>query len=240
MASKVLLLLLVSASSVLAQLNNPNFIASLKPAPGGGGGGGGGTPTLTQSKSYNGAAASSHSITFDATATSGDLIVLVVCSSATVTTPSGYSVGASAVNFVGLYVYYKVSNGTETGATVSPTSSADMTIRMMQWRNVDTLDQTATTTTGGSGNVVSIGPTGTTTAADEVIICAMGCVDSGAQDVNSWDTGFTIDSEITNGAGNAFSSTGYKVVSATGTQSASASVDVSGSTYSGIVCTFKN
>lgn len=78
---------------------------------------GGGDPTVRQSKAAAvNTATATNTVTFNQTAATGNLLVLVVGSDATVSTPSGWtsSAGTAQVQFEGHYLWWRISTGTET------------------------------------------------------------------------------------------------------------------------------
>src|SRR6187402_1779411 len=60
------------------------------------------------------------SVTLDTAATAGNLLVAAACSDATLTGPSGFSLGEDAVDAQGAYIWWKTAAGGETTLTVTP------------------------------------------------------------------------------------------------------------------------
>lgn len=65
---------------------------------------------------------SSHTCTFTP-ATNGNLLVVIVAGSVTCTTPAGWSLLTSAVNYTGLYVFTKTASGGESSFTTTHNDS---------------------------------------------------------------------------------------------------------------------
>ena len=97
---------------------------------GGGGGGGGATPTLlSRTASSFASNTTSHLVSMPATVTVGDLLVCLIGignNSATITTPSGWTAGATEASDGAskAFLFYKVASGTEGGTTVNFVTSA--------------------------------------------------------------------------------------------------------------------
>lgn len=199
-----------------------------------------------QKKSYaSTAAAASHNIVLDAAPTQGNLLLMVVVSDATVNTPSGWSLGATAVNYTGTYVYYKIAGSGESATiTVTPTSSAHTCISALEYSGMAAttpLDKTATSLTTPV-SVISTGTTATTVQADELLIALVGISSSGTmRNISSWSNSFTQEHNvIATGSGTLVRiGTATRVVSATGAYTSSATLDGSTAGPSGIIATFK-
>lgn len=93
------------------------------------------------------------------TPSSGNKLILLVSSDATVSTPSGWTLDRSQVNNNGHYLFSKTSSGTETLVTVNPTVGASTSWVYLEYSGVTTL---AATTSAGSGTGVASLATGTT------------------------------------------------------------------------------
>lgn len=117
---------------------------------------------------------STYSATFGAAPTSGNILTAIVNSDATVTTPSGYTVRQSVVSGTGFYVYEKVSNGTETTITVSPTSTVRGGFIIIESTSILTFDNAPTPVqTAATGTSVSAASV-TTTAANDLVFAIGG------------------------------------------------------------------
>jgi hypothetical protein len=111
-----------------------------------------------------------HNVNMPATADANDLLIVLFTNdgSATVTTPSGWSLLASNANgtAVRLSVYYKIALGTEGGTTVNFVTSASeqaaaQVYRITNWHGTTPPEiSTAVTGTGVSPDPASLNPTG--------------------------------------------------------------------------------
>jgi hypothetical protein len=200
-----------------------------------------------ESSGTSGATApASYPVTLPGGTTSGSLVVIVVASDATVTTPAGFNLDKSQVNSNGHYVFSKVTAGGETGWTVSPTSSAAgcWYVAEISGLTATSLDQVASTGAGTTATTRSTGTTGTTAQAAELAIGSWAssvvgtAVTWGAQ-TNSFAERIT-DVATTTGGSNVALSVASVVLSATGTAESTATADAGAATKStGIVVTYK-
>lgn len=185
-------------------------------------------------------------VTPDATPISGNLLVLIVVSNNTVTTPSGWTLAKSAIDNTGSYVFYKISAGTESSITVTQPSDFG-TIAVMEYSGLtNVLDKTASAIGQGGSGTISTGTTAATTTANELIITVAGIsqTNPGSITVTGWSNSLVSqgNAEATNNS----SSTkvrmevAAKVVSSTGTQTSTATLSATGGANdSGIIVTFK-
>lgn len=205
--------------------------------------------SLIQSKAYGSSSlASSHTVTLDSAPANGNLLILCVVSDTTVSgTPSGWSVGNSAVDFAGVYAYYKIAGTSEPSAVTASLSSADTCVLLVYeyFRNaVAPLDKTASAI--AQGTPCSTGTTAATTQADALLFAFVGL--SGADGTNvaptvsSWSNSFVqLDSVTSTAVGiNVRGATAILAVSSTGTYSTAATLNKAGTSHnSGIILTFK-
>lgn len=208
-------------------------------------GGGGGAITQVQKKTFASTASStSCPITFNAAPVSGHLLILTVVSDTTVNTPAGWSLAVSAVNFVGEYIYYKISAGTETTVTIGLTSSDSCTVTGFEYSNMaasSPLDKTAfNNSASGAATTISTGTTTTTSQANELVVAVVGWNDT-IPTISSWSNSFVSQSSLasTGSATNITQGTSAKVVSTTGTQTTTATLSTDCGFPSGAIATFK-
>lgn len=123
----------------------------------------GGGIALVQSNAGNTATSTptSLSATLPGTPTSGNTLILIVSSDATVSTPAGWTVDKSQINNNGHYLFRKTSAGTETSVTVNPTVGASTSWNYMEYSGMHA-SPLAVTTSAGSGTGISSLATGTT------------------------------------------------------------------------------
>jgi len=94
------------------------------------------------------AANTSYTVTFTSAATAGNTLLLTVSSDATVNTPTGWTLDASAVFNNGHYLYRKQAAGGETSVVVTPTAAASTTWVFLE---VSGLTSTPRDTAAGNG-----------------------------------------------------------------------------------------
>lgn len=170
--------------------------------------------------------ATTRTATYPVTATSGKLLIAVCCLGATVaqtTIPAGWT---SLVNrnhnslTFSIHLVYKVSDGTETGATFSHSASASaIRIGAYQYSGIVTsspADKSASNDDGGAGQTsFATGTTAATAQANELIFTAIGW--SGGVTNPVWTSATTVATVSSNSFQGIM--TGERVVSATGTYS---------------------
>jgi hypothetical protein len=210
------------------------------------------TPTFVQSKSGASpdAQVSSLQVTLDTAATAGNLLVIGACSDATIATPSGWSLGASAVSAQGAYLFYKIAAGGETTITVQPGVARPCAMVAAEYSAIaaSPLDQTVTAVFSGASSVsASPGTTPSTTQATELAVAAV-CPHSfadNAQPVSpSWSNSYTgrgaaTSAYTTVGAQNSGVFLADVVLTSTGTTTTTATWTNSSQDYGAILATFK-
>lgn len=187
----------------------------------------------------------SHNITLDSIPNAGNILIIGVVSDTTVSPlpPTGYTTVASAVDFSGTYMFWKVSNGTESTITIALSTNASCCISVLEYTGLTTLD-VATSATGQGTATVGTGTTATTTAANELIVSLAGLSNGGTTPptVTSWNNSMVSQlSGQSSGIGTPVNiDMAVKTVSATATFTATATLSVAGSAdNSGIIATFK-
>lgn len=139
-----------------------------------------------------------------ATPTSGNLIVVSANSDATVSTPTGYTAGPSVVDGNGAYLFWKVSDGTESTVTVTPGSAANTAMTACEYSGnaASPLDVSNSSTISGSAGTTTTSVSVTTTAANALVI-AVALIHSGlsgtAATSPSWTNSFVNQVTATNG-----------------------------------------
>lgn len=115
-----------------------------------------------------------YTATFGSLPTSGNVLVAIVNSDATVSTPAGFTVRQTVVSGTGFYVFEKISNGTELSIVTTPTSSARGGMIIMELAGVTTFDVAPTPVqTAATGTSVSCASL-TTTAANDLVFAIGG------------------------------------------------------------------
>lgn len=128
------------------------------------------------------------------TPTSGNLLVASANSDSTVTM-SGWTPGPSVIDGNGAYVFYKISAGTESTITATPSGSADIVLTACEYsgNTATPFDVSNTSTIASSSGTVTTSTSVTTTANADLIIAVAalhslpGAVPSGV----SWTNSFT-------------------------------------------------
>jgi hypothetical protein len=206
---------------------------------------------LVQSKTYGSTASSaSHSVTLDASPTTGNLLVLVVVGDSTVSaTPSGWSVATSAVDGTGSYVYYRVASA-GLSATISITLSGSTSCVLLAFEysgyTATPLDKVASAV-GQGPSTISTGTTVATTQANELLFAMVGISLSAGHtgDVSSWSNSFVqLGNAVSSGSTvNVRGAAAALSVAVTGTYTTTASITTlltpPGANNSGIIATFK-
>lgn len=195
------------------------------------------------------ASAATHTINWGTTPVSGNLLILTAVSDATITTPTGWTLANSAVDFSGTYIFYKTAGASEGNISVSPTSSDCLAAVAFEYSGMAAsgqLDKTASATGQGTATSVSTGTTATTTQSSELLIAVAGtttAVGNGTgQLVSSWNNSFAIEANATPTGStlNTRNGTASRTVSATGTYTTTATIGGTGSGHdSGIIAAFK-
>lgn len=223
------------------------------------GGGGGGGFAQVQLNTYNSSTANAtHSITYGATPTSGNLLVLGVVSGGTIATPpSGWTVVTPSPEAasVGLYCYYKVAGSSEpTTVSFTQSAAAAMCISAFEYSGMNTsspVDQSAVNTTvGGTASSVSTGTTATTTNATDLLFCVagapgdQGAANDGLCSFSSWSAGYTTQSTMKSTGtvptfGGVSGSVGTQSVTSTGAYSATATWNTTTGNPEALIVAFK-
>ena len=135
--------------------------------------------TKVQEKSAGTSVASaSLAVTLEKTPTKGNLLTATANSDATLTmTSSGWTLGRSQVNQVGLYLWYKIAGEAESKEVkVTPSTSDSVEMLVTEWNpskgGVPKFDVAASSNDTG---VVEVGPTAETHQAEELAIVCFGC-----------------------------------------------------------------
>jgi hypothetical protein len=145
-----------------------------------------------------------------ATPTSGNLIVLTINCDQTVTTPSGYTLGPSVVDDNAVYLFWKVSNGTETTPTITPagTTTGVMTACEYSGLTASPFDASNSSTITLSSGTTTTSTSVTTTATGDLVIAVAGLANYSTAVVApvspSWTNSFAnqISSDVGAGTGN--------------------------------------
>jgi hypothetical protein len=150
-------------------------------------------PALVRSNSNALSGAASISTSLASTPTVDDLLILV-CStglSRTVTTPAGFTVAKTEAGTPTQYIFYKKSVGSETSATCTFSSSANVVIQYYEYSGMHgymTLD--AVNTVASTGNSVNISSgTVTTTHPNDLIFASI--VSDDGPVISAWSNSFT-------------------------------------------------
>lgn len=109
-----------------------------------------------------------------ATPTSGNLLVVTGNSDATITGPSGFTAGPSVVDGNGAYMWWKVSNGTESTITITPGSAANTAMTAAEYSGLTAtpLDASNSSTIASSSGTSTTSTSLTTTAASDLWVAA--------------------------------------------------------------------
>jgi hypothetical protein len=188
-------------------------------------------------------------VTLGSPPTAGNLLVAACNSDATVATPAGFTLAVSAVSGQGLYIFYRVvQSGDGSSVTFAPNVADSCAGGVLEYSGLTAtpLDQTASNTTGSSASSLATGTTGTTSQADELIIVVVGphAGNNHPWVLQSWSAGYTSQIEEPNGlatVGSASSAChiGDRIVSATGTYSATGTWAPASSDAGAAIATFK-
>lgn len=178
---------------------------------------------------------------------SGRLLIMGVVADTTISdaslTAAGWVQRALSVDFTGSYIYTKISNGTENSITVNLAGIGSCCIGVIEVNTVTTFDQKANTTGQGTATI-STGVTPATTGANEFVVALAGLSFGNATippTVTSWSNGFTtVISGVSANTVRLRIYMAFKIVTATGTQTAVATLSGAGSANnSGMIVTFK-
>jgi len=190
-------------------------------------------------------------VTLPSPATANRLIVVVGNSDATISTPAGFSVGGSAINAQGLYLFYKVAAGGETAITLTPSVTRPVVGAILEYSgvlSVSPADQNVSATNTGSSTTgpVSAGTTGSTSQASELVVAVTGphsfpdsATPTSPTWTNSYTNRFTRATTFTTNSRNSAIFVSDLVVSSIGTQTTSTSWTNSAPDWGAIIVTFK-
>lgn len=148
------------------------------------------TPSLVQSAQGTNTLGASVTATFPGTATSGNLLIAAVGANlgATFNTPAGWSVAINQSGTPSQAIFYKTSDGTETGLTVTTTLSLNsLGLHIYEYTRAYQLDQVNSAT--GTSTTVSTGSI-TISEDDQLVFAAFSNTIATAYN-NSWSNGFT-------------------------------------------------
>jgi hypothetical protein len=121
------------------------------------------------------------SATWSKATTAGNLLIAIISydhAGEIKTIPAGWTlaIGAQDGNNISTAIYYIGNAGSQSGSSSWVlTHSRNITLHLLEYSGVDTLDKTANAS--GNGNTASTGITATTTQADELAIGAMAVSD---------------------------------------------------------------
>jgi hypothetical protein len=188
------------------------------------------------------AAASSHTVTFGWTATLNRLLIACLNLDNVISTiDAGWTQAANAANFTAAYIYYKIAAGTETSLTFTMSGANPAQAVVFEYDN--NLTSAVLDLALGNTDVNSPFSTGpiTTTHADDLIITMM--TTDASVTTNAWSAlsaAYTQESNSHTTGGTVFDYmiTGSRIVSATGSQSATATYTVNTS-FAGVIAAFK-
>jgi hypothetical protein len=205
--------------------------------------------TEIQTKQYASTSSSTtHTITFNSTPTSGNRLILTVVADNTVTTPAGWTQHVANVDFVGQYIYSKISNGTETSVTVTIGGSTSCAICAFEYANLATgIDKTAVQTNQGSSPAsIWCGDTAAITASDELYVTCAGVPNADvALSITAWSNSLVqlgTKSQTSGSASNCWNTSARLVVTgASGAAASTATLSAAGGgRANGAIATFKN
>jgi hypothetical protein len=141
-----------------------------------------------------------------ATPSSGNLIVLTINCDQVCSTPAGYTAGPSVVDDNAVYLFWKISAGTETAPTITPggTTTAVMTACEYSGVAASPADGSNTSSIVNTVGTTTTSTSVTTTAAADLIIAVAGLayyLGSVAAPSNpSWTNGFVNQITVDTGA----------------------------------------
>lgn len=130
-----------------------------------------------------------------ATPTSGNLLVVSANSDALVSITGTWTAGPSVIDGNGTYMWYRISDGTETTITCTPSVSDTICITAAEYsgNTASPFDVSNSSTIAGSNGTTTTSVSVTTTAAGDLIIAAA-CLHSGGSpqpNTPSWTNSFT-------------------------------------------------
>lgn len=197
-----------------------------------------------QHKSYfSSANATTHNIVLDSTPIQGNLMILCVVSDDAVTsTPAGWTAVNNASGFCDIFMYWKIAGASESSTISVTINSSDCCILFAyEYSGLTTLDKTNAATGQGGSNTINTGTTATTTAANELVIALVGSASNATgRSISSWSNSLVADFSGLTSVTVVLGGVAILVVSATGTYTTTATMNISGSGNDvGIIATFK-
>lgn len=210
------------------------------------------TYTIVQTKqAYAGASATTHSITLDAAATAGNMLLVILFGDknmGTINTPTTSGVTPLTViqqanlTSVSGGMAYKVANGGETTITWTWTTSRESCLYVFEISGLTSspYDVSAMTASGDTaGKTKSTGTTATTAQADELAVAVMMAdTQDNCSGGRSWSNSFTEYAHV-NSTSREGGSIATKTLSATGTVETTFTTTSTGDQMMAIVATFK-
>lgn len=127
-----------------------------------------------KAKGTNGASVSIGAGDGWATPTTGNLLVVTANSDATVTITGTWTAGPSVIDGNGTYVWYRISDGTESTITCTPSVSDTIAITACEYSGAaaSPFDVSNSSTIGGSSGATTTAVSVTTTATGDLIVAA--------------------------------------------------------------------
>jgi hypothetical protein len=223
----------------------PSGIAIIPPS--------GAAPAFVQGATADSGAAevASLDVTLGVGAAAGNLLVAFGNSDATIATPSGFSVGDSAINNAALYVWWKIAAGGETTVTLTPSVTRPVVGAVLEYSSIAAVspkDVSVTATGAGpTTGPVSAGTTSATSQASELVVAATGphSFSSAARPASpTWTNSYTTRASgstafVATAGRNAALFVGELIVSSVGAQTTATSWTNSADDWGAIICTFK-
>ena len=181
-----------------------------------------------------------------ATPTTGNLLVVTANSDATVTITGTWSSGPSVVDGNGTYVWYRISDGTETTITCTPSVSDRIAITACEYSGNAAVpfDVSNSSTIAGTSGTTTTSVSVTSTAAGDLIVAAA-CIHAffgTAPSAPSWTNSFTNQLTATSGGTTNLDATTFYaelIAGAAGSYSTSASWTANASDRQELVIAFK-
>lgn len=204
--------------------------------------------TLVQKKgAQSGFAVASLAVTLTSAPTAGNTLIACCNSDATIATPAGFTLAVSAVSGQGLYIFVRdVQAGDSATVTFTPSVSDAVAGGVLEYSGLTAtpLDKVASNTTNSAATAIATGTTGITAQADELLIVVVGPHAGNGHPwvLSSWTAGYTSqieEPEGLNGASSAACHIGDRIVTATGTYSATGTWTPASSDAGAAIATFK-
>lgn len=206
--------------------------------------------TLVQKKGAQSAGSTAAlSVVLDAPPTPGNLLVAGCNSDATVAAPAGFLQAVSAISGQGLYIFYRiVQSGDSATVILAPSVSDSIAGGVLEYSGIlaSPLDKTASNTVGGNPTSIATGTTAATSQANELVIVVVGPHAGPGHPwvLSNWSAGYTSQIEEPNGTDTSGLNTsachiGDRIVSATGTYSATGTWSPAAGDAGAAIATFK-